>query len=95
MLLLLHLKWRVNTKQADLIDRADWREDEGYEKERQAYRGEAARGNGKQKWTGMGEGKGGQMSENIAINRSYRADICDWQDMLMEAEMRDFSGKED
>lgn len=39
MLLLLHLIWRVNIKQAYLIDRADWREEK-----RQAYKGEALRG---------------------------------------------------
>lgn len=32
-----HLKWRVNTKQAHLIDRADWREEDEDEEERQAW----------------------------------------------------------
>lgn len=45
----LHLKWRVNTKQAHLIDREDWREEEKDEGERQPCRGEAAwrKGSGK------------------------------------------------
>lgn len=37
----LHLKWRVNTKQTHLIDRADWRQEEEYEGGRHAWRGEA------------------------------------------------------
>lgn len=54
MLLLLHLKWRVNTKQAHLIDRADWREEEEYEGKRQARRVEISRRNGKGKWMDRG-----------------------------------------
>lgn len=61
LLLPLHIKWRLNTKQAYLIDRADWREEEEYEGERQACRGEAPRRNSKGKRMragGTGRGKG-------------------------------------
>lgn len=33
VLLLLHLKWRINTKQVHLIDRADWREEDEHERD--------------------------------------------------------------
>lgn len=54
LLLLLHLKWRVNTKQAHLIDSADWREEEEDEGEREVCRGEASRRKSNEKRDGHG-----------------------------------------